>query len=113
MSNGRPGDWAATQAEMKRRGSRSDAANHGKNWLRHGRGTEAAMIDSMLLEGRYSLDDMIDQLDEEFSEKKKTRRRWEKRIRSHFEHLQHSDAGQIPHNCKLTEIDGIWRFATS
>ena len=111
MSLGEPEDWYLTSAQLKH----PNPIINGKTWLRHGKNTQAGIIDLMLLDGTYSLDKMVDKLNRKFGSKKSDIQR-KSRIKDHFTHLQEGtrldlNNGRKPHRLKIYEFDGTWSFA--
>ena len=108
MSNGNEDDWGNTITQIKN----PDPIKNGRTWLRHREDTEAAAIDQMILQGTYTIDEMINELT---PRKAKTRDHWRRRIEGHIEHLQGGDSwggarGQIPHKLKIASVAGRYRF---
>lgn len=65
-------------------------------WLRHKADCEAGTIDRMLLLGNYPLEIMVEKLITKFKFRKKDKKQWEERIKSHLRHL-----GKGEHNLKV------------
>ena len=112
MTTKQPGDRAKTYDIVKNRNQ--VPIRDGKSWLRHS--GQAAEIDKMIWEEKYSIKEMAEALNDEskgfgwLSISKRI-----KRIRNHMDHLQTGDSkgnwhGQEPHLLKLREIRGKWRF---
>ena len=84
-----------------------------KTWLRHTADSESGLIDLMVLEGRYTIIEMIDLLSKKTNLKQKSKSQWEKRIRDHLLHLSTSEgdsrnkaSGQGGHNLPIIERPG-------
>jgi hypothetical protein len=98
MSAGGPGDIAATHAQVN---NPTPFPWMGRNWLRHGQGTQAAHIDQLLLEGNHTIPEMAAIVD-----------CTAKRIHDHLDHLREFWNGTMePHHLSLVEdSQGRWRF---
>ena len=107
MGTGIPGDRERTIEQL-----RDPTRNQGKvTWLRHRLCSQSGMIDIMLLEGKYSVEEMATQLQETYPDRKFDNLC--KRVRDHIEHLQKGDArdhsslqrndNHKPHFLKLSE----------
>lgn len=110
MSNGLSEDW------MNTREGRT-TPNGNVNWLRHRLGSEAALIDEAILEGRHTATDIAVILARAFPEKKKSPSRWLRRVlEEHVPHLQQTwnggATGQVPHNL-VVKTEGVLRFDVS
>lgn len=88
-----------------------------KTWLGHKIGYESGTIDLLILEGKYTLKDMIRILKQDHSFRKKTDEEWERRIMNHIEHLStiEGDARNFTtrgHNLsvEISESSGIVSF---
>ncbi|MDX8338780.1 hypothetical protein SLH46_06285 [Draconibacterium sp. IB214405] len=86
-------------------------------WLRHRIGSEAGTIDLLILEGKYTIKDMIRILKQDHTFRKKTDKEWERRVMNHIEHLStiEGDARNFTtegHNLKVEVSDstGIISF---
>lgn len=109
MSTGLPQDTANTVAQMQ---NPTPPAN-GTNWLRHGEGTQAALIDEMLLGEGHTLGEISVALHEAFQGDHPDRQPedWIPRVQSHLSHLTNGDPTyQEPHHLSVVEIAGRWRF---
>ena len=111
MTSGRPGDWEETKRQMGNPHPRKD----GKTWLRHGENKQCGVIDMMLLEGEYSLEEMAKELNRLPGEPKRPISHRIKRIKDHIDHLQDGDPrgnwhSMEPHRLKLKEVAGKWMF---
>ena len=106
MTSGEPVDLNRTLKQIE---SSVQSVKERPNWLRHSPGSQAAAIDQMILEGKYTIQDMADILDEEFGVINRKIRI--KRIENHFGHLQDLYNGSMkPHRLRLKNLDGIWKF---
>ncbi|MDI6797811.1 MAG: hypothetical protein QMD09_12745, partial [Desulfatibacillaceae bacterium] len=106
MSNGEPGDWENTQAQLKN----PNPIIGDKTWLQHKKGNQTFEIDLMLLKGS-TMDEMVDKIAPMSKDKNKPRRAVEARIMDHIEHLQKGDAkgnakGMRPHYLKVEQKKG-------
>ena len=80
-----------------------------KSWLRHNEGTQAYMVDYMLLEGRHTLDSIAQTLMKNNLHRGPLSRARE-RVKLHIRHLQNGH-DQIPHRLRIKEQeDGTLRF---
>jgi len=76
----------------------------GKSWLRHKEGTQAYMIDYMLLEGQYTLDDIAQILIDNNLCPERQLGQVKARVKMHIEHLQDGhNCGQLPHGLRVSE----------
>jgi hypothetical protein len=106
MSNGIETDYNATVRQLQN----PDPIKDGKTWLRHKINSQTAIIDLMILEGKYSKRDIARELENKTDCKDPLRR-----IESHIDHLQNAEGvdagrGNIPHSCKIKEISGKIMF---
>jgi len=108
MSGGKPEDWDKTKEQIERRKPQS------VNWLRHSIGSEAALIDEMLLDAAHTKEDIARKLMERFPSDKSLASMIG-RVSSHFNHLQtHWNGTMPPHLLKLKEdANGRWSFDLS
>jgi len=102
MSHGIETDYYDTLQQLKK----PDPIKGGKTWLRHRVNSQAAIIDLMILEGKYSKRDIAIALENKTNCVDPL-----KRIERHIDHLQNADGvdawtGNIPHKCKIKEIGG-------
>jgi hypothetical protein len=110
MSSGEREDRGKTEKHMK---EKKPCAN-GKNWLRHREASQAALIDDMLLEGKYSLGEMASELNRRFGQRPASKRN--QRIMDHIRHLRTSydepdyPEGQKGHGLQVEEIAGARQF---
>jgi hypothetical protein len=104
MSNGRIGDWENTLEQMKNPNPIKD----GFTWLRHKADSQADVIDIMILEGRYTIDEIADKLDSIFGIINRKSRIG--RIKSAIDHYTiHMNVNMKPHNLKIIKYP-IVRF---
>ena len=76
----------------------------GKSWLRHREGTQAYMIDYMLLEGHYTLDDIAQVLIDNNLAPERQLAQVKARVKMHLEHLQEGhNYGQLSHGLRVLE----------
>lgn len=109
MSRGLPGDLALTRKQMKQ-----PVKPTGKrNWLRHTLGSQAALLDELLLQGGYTINQMAHQISPLSVRNKGNIPILEFRVRQHLAHLQEEWNGPMaPHQLKLRENSaGQWSFA--
>ena len=109
MSHGKETDYNDTLLLL--RGIKTEPIREGKTWLRHGINTQGGLIDLMILKGEYSKKDIARELKNKTDCSNPLAR-----IERHIDHLQNADGvdawtGNIPHRCKLQEINGILMFA--
>lgn len=110
MTSWQKNDWLETQEQLKN----PNPIHEGKNWLRHGEHTQAALIDLMILEGKHSIKDIAVELNKKFK-KTATINACIQRAKDHMEHLQQGSSrdkisGRKGHQLKLEEVSGKWRF---
>lgn len=110
MSGRHSNDFEETHKQLK---NPNPIAN-GLTWLRHREDSQAGLIDQMLLQGVYSLEDIATELNRKFKPQRPLAARL-RRVRDHIEHLQNEDSrgnssGVIPHKLRLKEVGGKWRF---
>jgi hypothetical protein len=106
MSDGRETDYNATLRQLKN----PDPIKEGKTWLRHWTNKHTGLIDLMILEGKYSKNDIARELENKTDCKDPLAR-----IDRHIDHLQKADGvdawtGNIPHKCKIKEVGGKLMF---
>lgn len=106
MSAGIEADYCATLRQLRKPNPIKD----GKTWLRHRINSQAAIIDLMILEGKYSKKIIACEL-----ESKTNCTNPVARIERHIDHLQKADGvdawtNNIPHKCKIKEVNGILMF---
>jgi hypothetical protein len=106
MSHGKETDYFETIQQLKN----SSPIKEGKTWLRHGINTQAGIVDLLILEGKYSKEDIA-----YFLKQKTTCTNPMARIDRHIDHLQNGDGvdawtGNRPHKCKIKEIGGKLKF---
>ena len=112
MSSGMMGDRQETQKLL----SPPNPVKDGKTWLRHNVAAQSGQIDLMVLSGKFSIGEMVEELRRQgMFDKGMTDDQCKRRVRNHLEHLQHGDArnrasGMKPHNLKLVEANGKWSF---
>ena len=100
MSNGRNSDRGSTKAVSN--GSMPKVSD-GKTWLGHSEYNQSGMIDLLILEGIYSLEEIAIKIKKAFPTVKNA----ENRVKDHIEHLQTGNArgraaGTKPHYLKIT-----------
>lgn len=110
MSKGIKEDWINTRYQIKN----PNPCKDGKTWLRHREFSQASIIDQMLLEGKYSILEIAEELNKNFGAERSIQDRM-KRVESHIEHLQDGDSlgngrGVEPHRLRLKEVGGKWFF---
>lgn len=107
--------WQATDLnETQNQLEKPSPIINGRTWLRHGEFTQAGLIDQMLLDGVYSVENIARELNKRFKPQRSLAARM-KRVHDHIEHLQDGDSrnktsAMEPHKLKLKEVDGKWRF---
>ena len=112
MSSGVIGDWEETKRLLKP----PETAKGGKTWLRHSVKAQAGQIDLMLLAGKFSIGEMVEELRRQgMFDTGMTDDQCIRRVRNHLEHLRQGDwrnksSGMKPHNLKLIEVNGKWSF---
>ena len=114
MSKGKKEDRKKTAQKLKDR----NPPKKGKTWLRHRVDCQSGIIDLMLLEGSFSIEEMAQKLAVFYP--KRPRRQLLKRVRDHIDHLQegdrrdnsslHKEDQHRPHCLKLKEVNGKWMF---
>lgn len=111
MSGGKKEDAINTIKQLEKPSPHID----GKNWLRHRVDCQSGYIDEMILEGKYSTQEIAELLDSKFKPELpiKTRMR---RVENHLLHLQDGDSwnrssGMKPHRLRLVEVNGKWNFS--
>ena len=114
MSTGKPEDQEKTIEQLKQTSPRFSK----KTWLRHRIDSQSGVLDLMLLEGKYTIDEMAQKLIKLHPDR--PIRQLIKRVKDHIDHLQegdtrdhsslHKDDGHKPHHLKLKVIDGKWMF---
>lgn len=103
MSSGRVGDWQATKEQKRIRKSENPSIN----WLRHRINSQAAIIDEMILEGGFTIENIADRLNAVESKKYSITHRI-RRINDHIAHLKDGvgdsrgkSHGMKPHDLKI------------
>ena len=114
MGTGMPGDSEKTMEQLKN----PETTNTKVTWLRHRIKSQSGMIDLMLLEGGYRIEDMAARLQRYFPNRSLDTLC--NRVRDHIDHLQEGDArdhstlhrndNHQPHFLKLYQKDGRWYF---
>jgi hypothetical protein len=105
MTSGQGNDWEETQKQI----ANPAPIINGKTWLRHRVDSQAGLIDQMLLEGAYSVEDIARELNRRFTPRSLAARM--QRVRNHIGHLQGGNAAGVkPHKLRLKEVKGKWRF---
>jgi hypothetical protein len=86
----------------------------GKTWLRHLESAQSGLIDIMLLEGRYSVQEIAEEINVRFGYKPIEVRK--KRVEDHLAHLAEGGndrgtwQGMEPHRLRLKSVDEKWMF---
>jgi hypothetical protein len=103
MSSGQINDIHETKVQKDKR----DTQDTGANWLRHRANTQAATIDTMILEGEYTIEQIAARLNEREAKKYLLSRRI-RRVKDHIAHLQDGvgdsrgkSHGMKPHDLKV------------
>lgn len=105
MSSGDRSDPSRTQAELRK----PTGFVNGQNWLRHMEGSQAGMIDTLLLKGQSTREDIARELNKHFGER--PIKAWLNRVNGHLGHLQRSSKPHMqPHQLTLEEVNGKVRF---
>lgn len=106
MSRMYPDDRNNTISLLKK----NSAVTNNQTWLRHKADGESGLIDQMVLEGSYDMDQMINLLSDNPNLKLKSKAQWKKRIRDHILHLstaagdsRNRASGQGGHNLPVVE----------
>ncbi len=104
MSKLQPGDAFNTKMQL----TNPNPVDGNKTWLRHKADGESGLIDLMILEGVYSIGEMIEKLVANNTLTPKNSAQWEKRIRDHILHLsttkgdsRNRASGQNGHNINI------------
>jgi hypothetical protein len=106
MSRGHQGDPALTQQVF----AQPTPLVGGKNWLRHS--GEAQAIDAMLLDGKYTIEEMADMIRHLSDKNSGNLPKLIQRVKQHLAHLQETWNGEMePHHLKLRkDEEGRWSF---
>ena len=108
MSGGKKEHWQNTKEQIRKPNPIKD----GKTWLGHGEYKQAGVIDQLLLEGKYTLEELARELTTRGLFRPELP--WQARIariRNHFVHLQEGDGRAMsPHRLKLKQVGGKWMF---
>ena len=106
MSKSQPDDESNTINQLKN----PNPLDGNKTWLRHKADGESGLIDLMILEGKFSIEQMIDKLNKNPNLKIKNRSKWLKRIQDHILHLKtiegdsrNLSSGISGHNIKIKQ----------
>jgi hypothetical protein len=103
MTTGQRNDKEATKAQIMNR----TQSITGATWLRHRANTQASVIDLMILEGRFTIEDIAKALNDRELKKQPLSQRI-KRVEDHIAHLQDGVGdsrghwnGMKPHGLKI------------
>jgi predicted HNH restriction endonuclease len=108
MSNGRPEDLDITQRVLN--GEIPVITNY-KSWLRH-KGVEARIIDEMLIEGCYTVDEIANKIfHQQNINKKRTIKVAKNRVKTHIKHLTDGAGDMISHGLLVINENGIRKIA--
>lgn len=105
MSKGLPEDWDNTAEQLKN----PNPCKDGRTWLRHGENKQSGKIDVMVLEGRYSVSEIADELAKlELFDNDKPLNYRIRRVKDHLLHLQDGESrgqasGTEPHKLKIID----------
>lgn len=89
---------------------------NGKTWLRHDTKSQSGQIDLLVLSGKYTIDEMVNELRKQgLLGQEHTYAQSVKRVKDHLAHLQQGDSrnkasGMKPHNLNLAVSNGKWSF---
>jgi hypothetical protein len=109
MSAGRPEDCENTRMVVAHQIPAQQQA--GENWLRHGEGTEAFIIDAMILEGSHTIRAIAEAIAPLSENNADNIPALIGRVRSHIRHLRNSPNGSMaPHRLNVQEEDGVLSF---
>lgn len=112
MSSGMMGDLEETKKLL----NPPNPVKDGKTWLRHNVAAQSGKIDLMVLSGKFSIGEMVEELRRQgMFDTGMTDDQCIRRVRKHLEHLRQGDwrnkaSGMKPHNLKLIEVNGKWSF---
>ncbi|MEZ5591961.1 MAG: hypothetical protein R3F53_15105 [Gammaproteobacteria bacterium] len=95
MTNRKEGDLIATIEVIE---GKRESVENGKTWLRHKTSSEAGQIDLYLIKGAS-----VSEIATRISCR-------ERRVRDHFNHLQHGPSTMKPHRLVLKDTGHIWSF---
>ena len=109
MTTRQKGDWEATREQL----SWPTYSPTGETWLRHRANSQAAMIDFMILEGKYTIVEIAQRLNQIEARTLPLLQRI-LRVRDHIEHLKEGGSAirrQKPHGLKIkTDAQGKLSF---
>ena len=109
MSKGKSTDWADTLLQIKY----PNPCTGGKTWLRHKENSKAGTIDRMILEGKYTVTEIAQEL-KRICPNNKPLATQLNLVEGHIKHLQEGEGwgfakGEEPHRLRIRS-DGRVRF---
>lgn len=113
MSNASLSDLSTTMNVIFKK---IESTKGNKTWLNHLTNKHSGTIDLLILEGKYSIEEMAQELGKKFVGQDKNRDTWIKRVKGHMDHLmdgswQDRSSAMKPHGLKtVIGPDGKIRF---